>query len=154
MNVGVAAHITAAAKGGPRYDPDMSGPDRKAAANGLWACQRCGKLIDADDSKHTVGLLRRWKLEAEERAARMVAAGVGSLEPPLELAAPWLAPDDSVLSFASSAVERVGRRDELAELEAFLSDVRPFSWWVWTGPSGVGKSRLAVELCGSSRLRV
>jgi len=147
VDVGVAAHITAAAERGPRYDPAMSGPERKAAANGVWACQRCGKLIDSDDSKHTVGLLRRWKSEAEERAAQMVAAGVGSVEPALELAAPWLVPDDSVLSFASTAVERVGRRGELAELEAFLTDARSFSWWVWTGPAGVGKSRLAVELC-------
>ena len=147
VDVGVAAHVTAAAKGGPRYDPALSRPERRAASNGIWACQRCGKLIDSDDSKHTVALLRRWKSEAEERAAQMVAAGVGSVEPALELAAPWLDADDSILSFASSAVEAVGRRAELAELDTFLADSRSFSWWVWTGPAGVGKSRLAVELC-------
>jgi hypothetical protein len=32
-------------------------------------------------------------------------------------------------------------------LTAFLEDDRAFSWWLWTGPAGVGKSRLAIELC-------
>lgn len=147
VDVGVAAHITAAAEGGPRYDSAMSRAERKSQANGIWTCHRCGKLIDSDESKHTVGLLRRWKSEAERRAAQMVAAGVGSVQPPLPLAAPWLNPDDSVLSFASTVVERVGRHSELAELDAFLKDDRAFLWWAWTGPAGVGKSRLAVELC-------
>ncbi|WP_422010921.1 hypothetical protein [Roseateles sp.] len=37
-NIGVAAHITAAAKGGPRYDPAMSSAERKSASNGIWVC--------------------------------------------------------------------------------------------------------------------
>lgn len=147
VDVGMAAHITAAASGGPRYVPSLTPEERRAASNGIWTCQRCGKLIDSDQSKHTVGQLQRWKAEAEARAAQMLDAGVGSIEEPLRLATPWLEPDDSLLSYASTAVERVGRRAELTELSGFLDEDRPFCWWLWTGPSGVGKSRLAVELC-------
>lgn len=34
LNVGVAAHIAAASKGGPRYDTRMSSQERKSEANG------------------------------------------------------------------------------------------------------------------------
>jgi ribosomal protein L37AE/L43A len=46
--VGVAAHITAASPGGPRYDAALSGAERAAGANGIWLCQTCSKLIDSD----------------------------------------------------------------------------------------------------------
>src|SRR5713101_2602138 len=45
VNVGVAAHITGAAPGGPRYDARMSEKDRRSASNGIWLCQNCAKLI-------------------------------------------------------------------------------------------------------------
>lgn len=147
VDVGMAAHITAAAPGGPRYDASLTHEERSAASNGIWTCQRCGKLIDSDQSKHTPALLRRWKREAEDRAARMLVAGVETVHEPLGLAMPWLAGEDSLLSYASTRVERVGRQAELDELRGFLLADRPFSWWLWTGPAGVGKSRLAVELC-------
>ena len=67
VNVGVASHITAARKGGPRYDPSLTSAQRKAIDNGIWLCQTCGKLVDADESDHTVELLREWKVEAELR---------------------------------------------------------------------------------------
>ena len=35
-NIGVAAHICAAAKGGPRFDPNMSTEERKSFYNGIW----------------------------------------------------------------------------------------------------------------------
>jgi tetratricopeptide (TPR) repeat protein len=76
----------------------------------------------------------------------MLAAGAGSADDSLELAIPSESPDD-LLSFASPLLARVGRGDELAELDAFLGSNRRFAWWLWTGPAGVGKSRLAVELC-------
>src|SRR6266700_914893 len=53
VNVGVAAHITAAAEGGPRYDNTLTSGDRKAGANGIWLCQICAKLIDSDVSRFT-----------------------------------------------------------------------------------------------------
>ena len=35
IDVGIAAHIRAAAPGGPRYDPDMSPEERKSVSNGI-----------------------------------------------------------------------------------------------------------------------
>src|SRR6266568_3374531 len=45
VNVGVAAHITAASPGGPRYDPGLSPEERRAPSNGIWLCQNCAKLV-------------------------------------------------------------------------------------------------------------
>ena len=147
INVGVAAHITAASPGGPRYDPALTAAERAAAPNGIWLCQTCGKLIDSDVPRYTMQVLRQWKAEVERRAAEMLAAGLGSADDPIELDLPSLETPDSLLSFANPHITRVGREDELAELDAFLGTGRRFAWWLWTGPSGVGKSRLAIELC-------
>ena len=67
-NIGVAAHITAAAEGGPRYDSSLSAEQRSAAENGIWLCQNCAALIDRDTTRFTVELLRGWKSVAEDRA--------------------------------------------------------------------------------------
>lgn len=67
-NIGVAAHICAAACGGKRYDPDMSKEERRDIHNGIWLCQSCSKLIDSDDLRYTVDLLHKWKSLSEEIA--------------------------------------------------------------------------------------
>ncbi len=68
VNIGVAAHITAAASGGKRYDASRSSEQRKSIENGIWLCQNCGKLIDSDEQKYPVTLLLNWKRETEEQA--------------------------------------------------------------------------------------
>lgn len=67
-NIGVAAHITAASPGGPRYDEKIDSAERSSIKNGIWLCQSCAKLIDSDESKYTVNLLNKWKNTAEEYA--------------------------------------------------------------------------------------
>jgi WD40 repeat protein len=74
VNIGLAAHITAAAPGGPRYDAALSPEQRRSAANGIWLCQVCGKLIDSDDKRFTAGVLRSWKLDAERSAREAIPA--------------------------------------------------------------------------------
>lgn len=69
VNLGVAAHITAAAPGGARFDACLSSEDRRAFENGIWLCQQCSRLVDADDSGHSVATLREWKTFAEAAAA-------------------------------------------------------------------------------------
>ena len=39
-----------------------------------------------------------------------------------------------------------GRDAELAQLETFVDTSATFAWWALTGPGGLGKSRLALEL--------
>ena len=65
VNVGVAAHITAASSGGPRFDSALSEKERRSAANGIWLCQTCAKLIDSDLPRFTTAVLTKWKTDAE-----------------------------------------------------------------------------------------
>ena len=58
-NIGVAAHITAAAAGGPRFDETLPPDQRKSIENAIWLCQNCAKLIDNDPHLYTVDLVRR-----------------------------------------------------------------------------------------------
>lgn len=68
INIGVASHITAASKGGPRYDENMTAQERKSFGNGIWLCQSCSKLIDSDEIRYTVGKLKKWKELSEQMA--------------------------------------------------------------------------------------
>lgn len=68
INVGVAAHITAAASGGPRFNSKLSDKERASAANGIWLCQTCAKLIDSDLVAYPTHLLFEWKARAEQDA--------------------------------------------------------------------------------------
>ena len=68
LNVGVAAHITAASSGGPRYDPSLNPDQRSHANNGIWLCQTHAKLVDNDTLRYPPGLLHDWKAKAEEVA--------------------------------------------------------------------------------------
>jgi hypothetical protein len=75
VNVGVGAHITAAAPGGKRYDATMTYTERSSGANGLWLCQSCSKIIDSDENRYTVALLHQWKKDAVQRALDAIAGG-------------------------------------------------------------------------------
>jgi hypothetical protein len=83
VNIGVAAHITAAAIGGPRFDSSLSTRQRSAITNAIWLCQNCAKLIDNDPVRYTVDLLRQWKTLAEETARLGVetTGGAFALQP-------------------------------------------------------------------------
>jgi hypothetical protein len=73
VSIGVAAHITAAAASGPRYDSHLSSQERKSIQNGIWLCQNCAKLIDSDPQRYSADLIRQWKVRAEERAHREIS---------------------------------------------------------------------------------
>lgn len=66
--LGVAAHITAASPGGPRYDPKLSSEERSGHGNGIWLCQNCAKLVDNDPALFSVDVLKTWKNSAEEES--------------------------------------------------------------------------------------
>jgi len=79
INVGVAAHITAASAGGPRYNEAIDSEARRGKNNCIWLCQDCGKLIDSDPAHFTEELLRNWKRDSQDRAFReLVVARRGS----------------------------------------------------------------------------
>jgi ribosomal protein L37AE/L43A len=66
----VAAHITAAARGGPRYDETLTDDQRRSAENGIWTCQNCGAHVDRDQARFTVDELLGMKKAAEDAAAK------------------------------------------------------------------------------------
>lgn len=68
LDHGVAAHITAASPGRPRYDPGVLSEQSSAPANGIGLCQNCAKPVDPDVSRSSVQVLKTWKAEAEARA--------------------------------------------------------------------------------------
>ena len=72
VNIGVAAHITAAAAGGPRFDAALAPEQRRAPENGIWLCQNCAKLVDNDPDRYIVESLRAWKAGAEAAALEAI----------------------------------------------------------------------------------
>mgnify|MGYP003618570216 FL=1 len=70
---GIAAHITAAAPGGPRYDPALSPDQRKNITNGIWLCSNCSILIDRDEDAFSVSRLNDWKRTAESQSFAAIA---------------------------------------------------------------------------------
>jgi hypothetical protein len=68
VNAGDAAHITAASQNGPRFDPSLSAEQRRGYENGIWLCVLHARIVDQEDSRHSVELLRRWKSQAEAHA--------------------------------------------------------------------------------------
>jgi hypothetical protein len=72
VNMGVAAHITAASPGGARFDDSLTSEQRRSYDNGIWLCKHCGDLVDKDEASYAIGLLRSWKSTAEERAGQEV----------------------------------------------------------------------------------
>ena len=70
VNIGVAAHIIAASKNGPRDEADTSDNKRKSITNGIWLCHSCSVLIDRDEKKFKKEVLQNWKDLAEKKAEK------------------------------------------------------------------------------------
>jgi hypothetical protein len=81
INVGVAAHMSAASPGGPRFDPQLSAAQRSESTNGIWLCQNCGKIIDNDPTRYSANLLRAWKMVAEDYASHALGRTLSTTVP-------------------------------------------------------------------------
>ena len=68
INIGVAAHISAASLNGPRYDQQLTSEARKSIENGIWLCQNCAKMIDNDPNLYSTSILLEWKRLSEKAA--------------------------------------------------------------------------------------
>jgi hypothetical protein len=75
LTTGHAAHIRAAAKGGPRYDESQTPEQRKSIKNGIWLCRECGDIVDKDTSPHSPIVLESWKCDHEAMIAEIRSAG-------------------------------------------------------------------------------
>lgn len=135
MNLGEAAHITAASPGGSRYDEALGPSERRSAENGIWLCRTHARLVDADEVGYPVETLRAWKAGAEEEARRRLAQP----DPPARASAPrvpaMLPRDDPQFT---------GREVEIEQLKA-LAHSESVRIAVIRGIAGVGKTALAVH---------
>src|SRR5271165_1646122 len=66
-----AAHIVGASSEGPRGDDPIT-HDKTSPENGIWLCAKCHRKIDGDPKRYSSAELRKFKVEAEERARRLV----------------------------------------------------------------------------------
>ena len=115
VNIGVAAHITAASQGGPRYDARLPSEERKSIDNGIWLCQNCAKLVDNDEQRYTTDLLIEWKRLSEQAALLEVE----NLSLPLESSK---GEDTELLRFYSQCFDRPAFQDPFereSSMEAF-----------------------------------
>jgi len=65
--LGKAAHITAAAPKGPRYDPALTDAQRAGVENGIFLCSGCADVIDKNGgADFSADLLHSWKAAHEE----------------------------------------------------------------------------------------
>lgn len=112
-SVGVAAHIAAAAPGGPRFDPAMTPLERRSRDNGIWVCQTHGKLIDDDEHRYTADLLRGWRDRAESLAADELGQPIASR------AKPGLVPHQAIVTPG----------DERQGTAAFVEDIAAPAVW-------------------------
>ena len=80
-SIGTAAHICAAAPGGPRYDADMSSNERSGIDNGIWLCAHDGRLIDTDVVAYTAEVLKRLETlrYADEVTRRPVISAISAM---------------------------------------------------------------------------
>jgi hypothetical protein len=74
-NLGVAAHICAAAEKGPRYDSRQTHTERTSIENAIWVCEMHGQEIDKDASPYSAEHLREWKRMHEEYMGTMINLG-------------------------------------------------------------------------------
>ena len=88
-SIGVAAHITAASVGGPRYDNSLISAKRKHIDNGIWLCQSCSVLIDRDTEKYTVSVLKDWRSQAENYTQQQLQGIQVTKSPYLEVDLIW-----------------------------------------------------------------
>jgi hypothetical protein len=72
FSIGKAAHIKAAAPGGPRYDENQSPADRRSIRNGIWCCPGCADIVDYDMDAYSDVELQRLKDKAERLARERV----------------------------------------------------------------------------------
>jgi len=151
IDTGVAAHITAASPGGPRFSPYLTNEQRKSPDNGIWLCQVHAKLIDSDAETYPEPLLREWKAWAEqEQHDRLLGITRGRSD--------WTWP--GAWDFGPYRRERcqgfVGRDWLLRKVRAWATDPEAKQAMLIEADFGVGKTALLAQLidCAGAGLLV
>ena len=171
-NIGVAAHITAASSGGPRYDAFLTPEQRRHADNGIWLCRTHGDLVDGDDKNFTVEILHSWKRDAERRSFEALlglgeAPGARGIEDRLAVAADTQV--DAALARVLDATGsdltafkrmpgwprhpvalnlrvKEGARTRAFHVSGLAAAVEAFNEFTVVAPSGTGKTTTLVQI--------
>ena len=162
VDVGVAAHIHAAAPRGPRYDPEMTREERRAPGNGIWLCQDHAKALDSNDPEFTVENMRRWKSQAQRYsfhrvmghwdAASRITAGPAEEEVTTRLqsaAATDLESFRGSERWGSTAIARTLDIDELNEsvdTSALARGISTLGDLILVAPPGMGKTTTLFQI--------
>ena len=159
VSIGTAAHICAAASGGPRFDAEMPPEERRSASNGIWMCRDHGTAIDSDPAGFPVEVLRGWKKDAEIDARRSVLHGAApSIGAPTrdalrirlrEAAAADLAVFRNTSRWPRSAVAltlEVEGVDEPASTTGLAAAARMFDDLILIASPGMGKTTTLLQI--------
>jgi len=160
INTGTAAHICAAAPGGPRYEENMTPEERKSAKNGIWMCRDHGKAIDSTDPEFTTERLREWKRQAEKdswrRVLRNEAVPAAVVPPNDDLHSRFRQAAEADIGvfrrttkWPSTAVAltlKVHGHDEAATTTALASAVRTLDDLILVAPPGMGKTTTIFQI--------
>lgn len=63
--IGEAAHDSAAASRGPRFDENLTREQRRALENGAHLCVCCARIVDRDEIRFPIGVISEWQVKAE-----------------------------------------------------------------------------------------
>jgi hypothetical protein len=116
----------------------MTRAQRKSAANAIWLCNSCGRLVDNDASTYTVGELVKWKLDAIDRAQKALSSGGRSTTE--HLFAAHLKVQEQVLAQqreSHDAQMREQQRSKFSEMYSrFLQEAKAYAdaidaYWTW-----------------------
>lgn len=145
---GTGAHITAASPEGARYDPKISSEKRSSIENGIFLCEKCGKLIDKNNGlDYSVYLLHNWKSHAEEESIkRMYQSFSSTIWENIEF--------DNLEKDYSSALTSISLNEKhvlsCPKNENLISEVKNklnlAHSCIVTGRSGTGKSILSYQI--------
>lgn len=164
INIGVAAHICAAAPGGPRYDNEMTSEERSSVDNGIWLCQNCSKLIDSDVKNYPIELLKEWKKNAEAEAEKRLSGGSAVLLSERGISGwkgycnwsnlstgekPYIIKENSFIY--KDGFDKINRKQLLDGIDLMRKKLsKPRNSLRLAGLSGTGKTRLAQALFDNS----
>lgn len=71
VNIGHAAHITAASPLGPRFDETLTPEQRRSEENGAHMCPTCATVVDNDQEAFPPSLLREWQARATAKLRQL-----------------------------------------------------------------------------------
>lgn len=151
VNIGVAAHITAAAPGGPRYEASMTAEDRCSITNAIWLCQTHSRLIDVNPEAYSVAELHQIK-QAHEAAqtSRLEGASTPLLDadfialgPDIIFTGELIGVDANVWSFRVDHFF-IGELGDLINFSERFASLNPYDRFVLVNALGDGRQLAAA----------